>query len=65
MSKSKSVLLVMLLTFLPGAAWSQPAGRGPLPPGPGISNLDMANRLYQVGLKNTDYLATLELSLKG
>ncbi len=58
------VLLAALLTVLPAAARAQ-ASRPPLPPaGPPISDLDMANRLRDAGLKNTDYIATLELSLR-
>lgn len=57
--------LLVLWTVLPLAAVAQgPAGPPPLPPGPGMSDLDMANRLNQAGLKQTDYLATLELSLR-
>ncbi len=58
------VHLVTILTLLPAAVWPQER-RPPIgPAGPLISDLDLANRLYEVGLKNTAYLATLELSLK-
>ena len=60
----KSLLLVALCILLPATAWSQ-ASRPPLGPvGPPISDLDLANRLKQAGLQNTEYIATLELSLK-
>ena len=61
----KPTLLAVLMLLAAVTAWPQ-SGRPPLPPlGPPISDLDLANRLKDAALANTDYLATLELSLRG
>ena len=67
MSRTRSLLLAALVLFvlplaLPEAARSQ-EGAGPLGPlGPPISDLDMANRLKDTELRDTEALATLELT---
>lgn len=59
-----AIFVLAFLTWLPSSAPAQ-EGAPPLgPAGPQISLIDLANRLYEVGLRNTEYLATLELSLR-